>query len=62
MHGKKVQCQVCGNLYTRENDRKPPEEMLRKLFSKRAVAKVGENSIFFLLLNLSSDQYNNYAS
>ena len=36
-------------------------EMLKSLFSRPAVPKVGENSIFFLVLYLSTDQNRNYA-
>jgi len=36
-------------------------EMLKSLFSRPAVPKVGENSIFFLVIYLSTDQNRNYA-
>jgi len=52
---------VCINLYTRKNVRKLPVGMLKRLFSKSAVPKVGENSIFFIVLYLSTDQSRNYA-
>jgi len=35
--------------------------MLKRLFSKPAVPKVGEKSILFLKLYLSTDQDRNYA-
>ena len=52
---------MCINLYTRKNVRKLPVGMLKRLFSKSAVPKVGENSIFFIVLYLSTDQSRNYA-
>jgi len=61
---KKVQCGEGSNLYIRKNVRKLPEQMLKIRFSNRAVravSKVGENSIFFLALFLSTDQSRNYA-
>jgi len=36
-------------------------EMLKSLFSRPAVPKVEENSIFFLVIYLSTDQNRNYA-
>jgi len=47
--------------YIRKNVRKLSMEMLKSLFSRPAVPKVGENSIFFLVLYLSTDQNRNYA-
>jgi len=41
---------VYSHLYARKNVRKLREEMWKRLFSKGAVPKVGDNSIFFLVL------------
>ena len=61
MRGEEKQCGEGSNLYIRKNVRKLSMEMLKSLFSRPAVPKVGENSIFFLVIYLSTDQNRNYA-